>query len=272
MHTLSLTLVERRIRVHCADRLSHALVETAYGGIGGAGDAVDLQYSLTYRDRPPTFVLATRAPAPIVAQTDGELLAVFEDQLALDLQRQRPDLYFLHAAVLACGGKAFMLLAPSGGGKSTTAWALVREGCQYLSDELGPVDLTTLRVHPYPRALCLKTAPPASYPLPAQTLATTLTLHVPTAALPAPPGTRPLPLVALFFLDYRPTLAPRLHPLGAAEASARLFAQALNPLAHPAHGLDGAIAIVRNTACFRLVSGDLFATCMQVRRALARVA
>ena len=47
-----------------------------------------------------------------------------------------------------------------------------------LSDELGPVDLKTLRIHPFTRALMLKTNPPASYPLPATTLHTSRGCYV----------------------------------------------------------------------------------------------
>jgi hypothetical protein len=46
-----------------------------------------------------------------------------------------------------------MLVGESGSGKSTTAWALLHHGCCYFSDELGPVDLQTGEVYPYPHAL-----------------------------------------------------------------------------------------------------------------------
>ena len=50
-----------------------------------------------------------------------------------------------------------MLLAgASGNGKSTTAWALLHRGFQYLSDELAPLDLSAMTVHAFPHALCLK--------------------------------------------------------------------------------------------------------------------
>jgi hypothetical protein len=45
------------------------------------------------------------------------------------------------------------------------------------------------------------------------------------------------------------------------EAAARLLANVLNPLAHPADGLDPALAIARNAPGFALRVGALEATC-----------
>jgi hypothetical protein len=53
-----------------------------------------------------------------------------------------------------------------------------------------------------------------------------------------------------------------------AEAAARLFAHALNPLAHTEEGLDGAIAIATRCCCFALHTADLPATCTLVIRTL----
>ena len=56
--------------------------------------------------------------------------------------------------------------------------------------------------------------------------------------------------------------------MGAAEAAARLYVQALNPLAHPADGLDAALQVVRGVRCFGLEAADLDATCALVVRTL----
>jgi ABC-type cobalamin/Fe3+-siderophores transport system ATPase subunit len=74
--------------------------------------------------------------------------------------------------VLAFGHETVMLVGESGSGKSTTTWALLHHGCRYFSDELGPVDLQTGTVYPYPHALCLKDVPLKPYPLPRNTLYT----------------------------------------------------------------------------------------------------
>jgi hypothetical protein len=197
------------------------------------------------------------------------LLFLFEKDVTMALQRVRSDLYFVHAAVLDWAGYAVMLVGASGAGKSTTTWALLHHGFRYCSDELGPVDLQTLEVYPYPHALCLKEVPPAAYPLPAQTLYTPSTLHIPTVALPSAPCTDPRRLAAIFFTQYCPeAAAPMVRPLRPAEAAVRLFAHALNPLAHAEEGLDGAIALVTCCRCFALHTAALPATCALVVRTL----
>jgi hypothetical protein len=97
---------------------------------------------------------------------------MLKKELTIDLQKIRRELYFLHAASLSLAGQGLLIVAASGRGKSTTAWALLHHGFDYLSDELAPVDLGSLRVQPYPHALCLKKAPPLPYSLPERTLRT----------------------------------------------------------------------------------------------------
>lgn len=62
----------------------------------------------------------------------------------------------LHAAVVERGGRAVILPAPPGSGKSTLCAALVHRGWRLLSDELTLVSLADGRVHPVARPVSLK--------------------------------------------------------------------------------------------------------------------
>jgi hypothetical protein len=146
---------------------------------------------------------------------------------------------------------------------------LLQHGFRYLSDELAPIDLNRWEVHPYPRALCLKDATPAFYPLPTQTFSTSHAMYIPIEHLPGGMSRLPSPLAAIFFLRYAPeTFIPSVRRLSAAEAGVRLFASALNPLAHPGDGLDAALAITTRSACFTLDIADLPTTCALVSATL----
>ena len=59
-----------------------------------------------------------------------------------------------------------------------------------------------------------------------------------------------------------------MRPMGTAEAAARLYTQALNPLAHPEDGLDAALQVVRGARCFGLEAAALDATCALLVRTL----
>lgn len=64
----------------------------------------------------------------------------------------------IHAAVLERGGRAFILPAPPGSGKSTLCAALVCRGWRLLSDELCLVRPADLALVPLPRPVSLKNA------------------------------------------------------------------------------------------------------------------
>ena len=83
-------------------------------------------------------------------------------------------------------------------------------------------------------------------------LRTGATLHIPVAALPAATCNRPVPLGAIFFLYRDKPGGTTLQRIDAGEAATRLYANALNNLAHGGQGLDAAIRLTSRLPCFRL--------------------
>ena len=269
MYTLRLRVLDCTIRVDCEESETRALLTATYGHMKDDAAGVDLHYTVD-RDRTRGLYRINRAGGELQAvPDDGRFLALFDKDVTVELQKLRPDLYFVHAAVLTAEDRAFMLAARPGGGKSTLCWALSHRGFPYLSDELGPVDVETLRVHRFTRAITLKTKPPASYPLPVTTLRSSRGWHFAAEDVPGGVGESLTRLAAVFFLRYEADArAPSVRRITAAEAAARLYANTLNALAHAADGLDAAIRITRAIACFELVTADLTATCTLVTATL----
>jgi hypothetical protein len=209
--------------------------------------------------------VARKDRPPFVAEDEGDMLFMVEDDLNVALQYLRPDLYFFHAACIELGGKAVLLAGESGAGKSTTTWGLLHHGFRYLSDELAPIGLGELQVSPYPRALCLKREI-AAYPTPCGALAVNRAVHIPVDCMPAASVRDPLPLGLIILLRYCPDLrSPVARRLSPAEAAARLYVTALNALAHPKSGMEGVARITQSVPCFTVESVDLFQSCALIR-------
>jgi hypothetical protein len=257
------------VAIDCRDRPAAELIVANYAAMQiHQREDPDLEYEVR-RGNGSQFRLSRQGRELITAWDEGELLFILEKELTIELQKIRRELYFLHAAALSLGGQGFLIAAPSGTGKSTTAWALLHHGFDYLSDELAPVDLNSLQLQPYPHALCLKKEPPLTYSLPARSVRTSSTLHVPVAQLPNPFVSQPTPLSTIFFLEYCPELKiPTAHTITKAEAAARLFVNALNPLAHEQDGLAGAAVIAQRVPSFHLKSAELGLTCELVKAIL----
>jgi hypothetical protein len=269
LDTVSLRVLGCQVNVQCRDAASPALLVAQYGHLQSSPGLGALHYTVDRQEGSGRFMIIRASQPPLIASDPGEFLFLFEKDMTVEIQKLRRDLYFVHAAVLQFGHKAFMLVGESGSGKSTTTWALLHHGCGYWSDELGPVDLQTLEVYPYPRALCLKGVPPAAYPQPKSTICTPRTLHIPTAALPSEVGRAPASLGAIFFVHYQSgAFTPIVQPMSKATAVARLLANALNPLAHAVDGLDGAITLGTSVASFDLTAADLTATSALVQATL----
>lgn len=262
MKILDLRILGIGVRVRCADPRSYILLLKGYSAFIAAADAsADLEYTVL-QPKTPTFDLLFNGQPAEHAVDEYELLYAFEKHMTIEVQKLRQDLLFLHAAALEQDRRAALLVAPSGSGKSTTAWGLINNGFRYLSDEMAPIALATLQVHPYPHALCLKWEPPAPFCLPAETLRTSYTLHVPVESLRGGVCREETPLAAIFFLRYdAENGTPQAKPISRAEAAARIYSNALNLLAHPRYGLDAALKVAEHSRCFEIVTGDLRKTC-----------
>jgi hypothetical protein len=270
---LTLRVFDRAVRISCRSALEFDLLVDVYGALRCPDFAtVALEYTVGRDEANGSFSILRHGSTSLIARDDGEFIFLLEKDLTIELQYQRPDLYFLHAAALELDGRIVILAAPSGSGKSTTTWGLLHHGFRYLSDELAPIDLGANSVCAYPHALCLKREPPRGYPLPAAVRATRRTLHVPTASLPAETIVGSAgPLTTIVFLEYRPTEGKPagMIPISKAEAAARLFALALNPLAHAEDGIAAAAAIAGGAECYRLRTVELGTTCTLLTSALA---
>jgi hypothetical protein len=269
---IQLSVLNCSISLHTASPHALAALLAGYGAMVTTDRPAD--HALSYRiDETADGFTLVRTGGRAVAQDLAELLYLFDKDLTLELQRLRPELYFLHAGACERNGKIVICVAPSGSGKSTFVWALLHHGFHYLSDELAPVDLPTLAVQPYAHALCLKREPPTPYCLPLATLRTTDTLHVPVAALPgAGLSSGSATLGGVLFVDHRGSPSgPVLTSLKPATAAMHLFANALNPLAHANDGLDAAARIAQSVPCFALNSSDLPRACEAVVKLAAKL-
>ena len=264
--TLSLRALDLAVEIDVEDEEIRALLERAFSALITPPDGTT-RADLTYRiDGSLPIVKVLRDHDTVASATDEyDLLYGFEKDLTLQLQHHRADLLFIHAAALSFQGRVLLITAPSGTGKSTTAWGLLHHGFDYLSDELAPIDLKTMTVEPYPHALCLKAPPPPPHARPADVITTAWTRHIAPESVPCATVTEPAPVTTVMVLTREPgNSRPDITPITAAAAAAQLYGNGLNLLAHGNQGLDAVVRLARHCHCYHLSGGDLEATCRLV--------
>jgi hypothetical protein len=203
-----------------------------------------------------------------VFDNPAHLLFHLDKDITIELQHLRPELLFLHGAVLVRRQRAVILAAPAGTGKSTFTLAALQSGLDFFSDELAPVDLRNFTVHSYRRAPHLKSRPPAPYSLPLDTI-----FYGSRCYVPAPPRSNdthrmPAQIAAMVFLRRESVSPPGLRAISAASGAARVMANALNLLAHDAVGIDAAVALCQAVPCFEVDVTDLESAVDGVERLL----
>ena len=238
-----------------------ATLRSNFSGMAPSTSTQNLIYDL--QRAPDGSMLVVRAGSDVLLRaTDmGDLIYQLEADLVVQLQLLRADLLFLHAAAVTLDGTAHLLVGRSGAGKSTTCWGLQHHGFGYLSDELAPIRMSDMMVHPYPHALCMKTEPPSSYPVPQAGWYTPRGVHIPIS----PDDTDPRPVRSIFMVEYAAGRArPEILAIGRAEAAARLYPNALNTLAHTGDGLDAVTRMASAVPAFRVECADLGDTCTRI--------
>ena len=191
----------------------------------------------------------------------------------------RPSRYLLiHAASLARNGQGYIFCGASGAGKSTLAAALIARGWTYRCDEFALIDRQTLRMHAFPKALCIKAG---SFPLMAK-LNLPLRrdrcyvkalkgrvgyVNPPSASQPG--GDTSVPVKHVFFPMFRGGTQPRLFDVSPAKATMILAGQALNRSTVGPQTIPLLSRVVSDAPCYGLESGTLESTCEMIESATA---
>jgi HprK-related kinase A len=166
----------------------------------------------------------------------------------------------IHAAVIEKNGRAALLPAPPGSGKSTLCAGLVLRGWRLLSDELALYDMATGLVHGMARPINLKNksiavvrafAPEArmTEPVPNTTKGTVALLAPPTESVlrhrePVRPSWIVLP-------RYVAGAEPNLEPHSRAQTFLLLAEQSFNYHIHGQRGFDAVGRLIDSTQCFQ---------------------
>ncbi len=139
---------------HLAGPLGRALADLTAPSGTGAAPTVAHDVRLV---GPDAFGRCTLLDGPdaIASKVDTDLAAAWLLWYLNRLAATTPHRVTIHAGAVAGPYGAVVLPGPPGAGKSTMTAALVRAGCDYLSDELAALDLDGRGVHPFPRPLAL---------------------------------------------------------------------------------------------------------------------
>ncbi len=172
----------------------------------------------------------------------------------------------LHAAVVERYGRAMILPAPPGSGKSTLCAGLINRGWRLLSDELALIDPETVTLTPNPRPVSLKNdsidiiksfASEAVFsPVVHETVKGRVAHMRPHADAVrrsnemARPGWVVLP-------SYVAGQEPRLEPMPKAEALLRLAENSFNYATHGQRGFEVLADVVDQCDCYRFSYGNL---------------
>lgn len=152
------------------------------------------------------------------------ILAFLRNEVVVQLVRARPDLVWLHAGAAAWRGRAVLVSARSGRGKSTLVAALCRLGWQFLSDDVTPWAPQAGKVWPFPQTPMFRVNP--GHEVPAEGVEELAKVVADVG--PAGPCREPLPVSALVFPEYTPSAAAGLSPCSAGAAALELLQNCLN--------------------------------------------
>jgi len=176
----------------------------------------------------------------------------------------------VHAAVMQRGSAACVMPGSPGSGKTTLAAGLLSRGWRLLSDEFALVSPQSGRVHPYPKALCIKQGSmqvvrSLGLPLMASRCYKKgrkgRVAYVSPAVMQCDCVGEACPIGCVLFPTYRVGARPKTEPMSRGEAVFELNRLAFNGQRFGAQAMAILDRTLTGVRCYRLVSGEIRSTC-----------
>lgn len=179
----------------------------------------------------------------------------FESDAQLFVAASAPERLFVHAGVVALGGRAALLPGRSFAGKTTLVAELVRAGAAYYSDEYAVLDADGL-VHPYARPLGVRGAGGAGR------------RRVTAAELAGASGAGPVPVGLVYVGEYRAGARWRPRRLTAGRGVLELLAHTVAARREPARALAVLGRATASATILKGARGEAAATAAAIWEAL----
>ncbi|NQT91900.1 MAG: hypothetical protein HQ559_03995 [Lentisphaerae bacterium] len=206
------SVCRNRVTIRANTRLPIDSYDRMYGGFGSIpapADAPHIEvFCLEEKFGPTrTFTLFAGDRTCRLSRPDtfDRLFVVLAYLVAMNIRSH----YLVHASCVSRAGRAIVMPAASGIGKSTLSSYLVNRGMGFLSDEVAPIHRATGTVDPFPRRVGIRPGPAEDLVegLPSEILdsATDRKRLLDPALLGAPPVVDPLPIHAVVFLTQQLT-------------------------------------------------------------------
>jgi len=219
-------------------------------------------YSLLVGDESPhpnfrRFNLLYAGATKVARSFDLEsVLDSFESEIQLYVAILARRKIFVHAGVVALGGRAILIPGRSFSGKSTLTAELVRAGATYYSDEYAVLDERG-RVHPYPCPLALRTADRVK-----QT-------KTPAAALGGQTGIKPLQVGMVVVSQYREGARWRPRRLSPGQGALEVLANTVPARFRPEESLGSVQQAVAGATILKGHRGEAREVAVSILQALS---
>ena len=194
-----------------------------------------------------------------------EVVAYIEWAINSAAVRQIGGAYHLyHAGAVALAGRALILPAASGSGKTSLVAALVASGLQYLSDEIAVVGKDTYCVLPFAKSLCVKEGarvvlaplyPELSGGAACHRFGGERVWYLQPPAAAWPPA--PVPVRYVVLPRYVAGGSTTLARISRSTALQQLLEQSFNARALGPSGVSGTVDMLRGADCYALTVADL---------------